>query len=64
MHSAHFDDYAANLYKELDEAHTEQSITANTPRETTRKARPLRRQIEETLLTLYVDIMTRKNDRA
>jgi hypothetical protein len=64
MHSAHFEDCAANLHKEPDEAHTEQGMTANTPREATREARPLRRQVEETLLTLYVRIVIRKNDRA
>jgi hypothetical protein len=64
MHLAHFEDYAANLYKDLDEAHTEQGMIVNTLREVTREAKPLRRQVEETLLTLYVDIMIRKNDEA
>jgi hypothetical protein len=39
-------------------------MTANTPREATREAKPLRRQVEEILLTLYVGIVTRKNDGA
>jgi hypothetical protein len=64
MHLAHFEDYAANRHKEPEEAHTEQGMTANTPREATRETRPLRRQVEETLLTLYVRIVTRKSDRA
>jgi hypothetical protein len=64
MHSAHFEDYIANLHKEPDEAHAEQGITANTPREATREAKPLRRQVEEILLTLYIGIVVRKNDRA
>jgi hypothetical protein len=64
MHLAHFEDYVANLHKELDEAHAEQGMTANTLREATREARPLRRQVEETLLTLYVRIVIRKNDGA
>jgi hypothetical protein len=64
MHSAHFDDCVANLHKDLDEAHAEQGMTTNTPREATREAKPLRRQVEETLLTLYVGIVTRKNDGA
>jgi hypothetical protein len=41
MHSEHFEDYIANLYKELEEAYTKQGITANTLREATHKARPL-----------------------
>jgi hypothetical protein len=64
MHSAHFEDYVANLHKESEEAHAEQGMTANTPREATREAKPLRRQVEETLLTLYVGIVARKNDGA
>jgi hypothetical protein len=64
MHSAHFEDCAANLHKDSDEAHAEQGMTANTPREATREAKPLRRQVEETLLTRYVGIVTRKNDGA
>jgi hypothetical protein len=64
MHSAHFDDCAANLHKNPDEAHAEQGMTANTPREATREAKPLRRQVEETLLTQYVGIVTTKNDEA
>jgi hypothetical protein len=64
MHSAHFDDYAANLHNDPDEAHAEQGMIANTLREATREAKPLRRQVEETLLTLYVGIVTRKNDGA
>jgi hypothetical protein len=39
-------------------------MIANTLREATREAKPLRRQVEETLLTLYVGIVTRKNDGA
>jgi hypothetical protein len=53
-----------NLHKDPDEAHAEQGMIANTPREATREAKPLRWQVEETLLTLYVSIMTRKNDGA
>jgi hypothetical protein len=64
MHLAHFKDYAANLHKEPDEAYIEQGMIANTPREATREARPLRQQVEETLLTLYVGIVIRKNDGA
>jgi hypothetical protein len=64
MYLAHFDDYVVNLHKDPDEAHAEQGMTANTPREATREAKPLRRQVEETLLTLYVGIVTRKNDEA
>jgi hypothetical protein len=64
MHSAHFKDYVVNLHKDPDEAHAEQGMTANTLREATREAKPLRRQVKETLLTLYVSIVTRKNDRA
>jgi hypothetical protein len=64
MHLAHFNDYVANLHKDLDEAYAEQGMTANTLREATREAKPLRRQVEETLLTLYVGIMIRKNDEA
>jgi hypothetical protein len=64
MHSAHFNDYVANLYNDPDEAHAEQGMIANTLREATREAKPLRRQVEETLLTLYVGIVTRKNDEA
>jgi hypothetical protein len=43
MHSAHFDDYIANLHKNPDEAHAEQDITANTLREATHKVKPLQR---------------------
>jgi hypothetical protein len=64
MYSAHFDDYAANLHKDFNEAHAEQGMIVNTLREATREAKPLRRQVEETLLTLYVGIMIRKNDEA
>jgi hypothetical protein len=64
MHLAHFDNYVANLHKDLDEAHAKQGMIANTLREATREAKPLRRQVEETLLTLYVGIVTRKNDGA
>jgi hypothetical protein len=64
MHLAHFDDYVANLYKDLDEAYTKQGMIINTLREATREAKPLQRQVEETLLTLYVSIIIRKNDRA
>jgi hypothetical protein len=39
-------------------------MTANTLREVTREAKPLRQQVEETLFTLYVGIVTRKNDGA
>jgi hypothetical protein len=64
MHSTHFDNYAANRHKDPDEAYAEQGITASNPREATREAKPLRRHVEETLFTLYVGIMIRKNDRA
>jgi hypothetical protein len=64
MHSAHFEDYVVNLHKDLKEAHAKQDMITNIPREATREIKPLRRQVEETLLTLYVSIMTRKNDEA
>jgi hypothetical protein len=64
MHLAHFDNYIANLYKDLDEAYAKQGMTTNTSREATREAKPLRRQVEETLLTPYVGIVIRKNDGA
>jgi hypothetical protein len=64
MYSAYFDDYATNLHKDLDEAYVEQGMIANTLREATREAKPLWWQVKETLLTLYVSIMIRKNDEA
>jgi hypothetical protein len=64
MHSAHFDDYVANRHKDSDEAHAEQGMIVNTLREVTREVKPLRRHVKETLLTLYVGIITRKNDEA
>jgi hypothetical protein len=64
MHLAHFEDCVANLHKEPEEAYAEQGITATTLRRATYEARPLWRQVEETLLTLYRGIVTRKNDGA
>jgi hypothetical protein len=64
MHLAHFEDYTANLHKELEEAHAEQGITANILREATHKARPLWWQVKEILLTLYISIVARRNDGA
>jgi hypothetical protein len=44
--------------------HGEHSITAAFPRAETRETKPLRRLVEEDLLTLYVGIVIRKNDGA
>jgi hypothetical protein len=39
-------------------------MTANTPKDATREAKPLRRQVDETLLTWYVGTVARKNEGA
>jgi hypothetical protein len=44
--------------------HGEYSITTAFPRAETRKIKPLRRLVEEDLLTWYVGIVTRRNDGA
>jgi hypothetical protein len=41
MHLEHFEDYVANLHKELEEVYAKQGMTANTLREAIHKARPL-----------------------
>jgi len=63
MYSAHFRDYNEKIQSDPAVAQPEHSITASSPREDTRKAKPLQRQVDETLLTRYVGIVTRKNDR-
>jgi hypothetical protein len=39
-------------------------MTTSVLRIITHKAKPLQQQVKETLLILYIDIVTRKNDRA
>jgi hypothetical protein len=64
MHSEHFRDNEEKTQRALEPTHGEHGITAAFPRAETRKTKPLRRLVEEDLLTLYVGIVTRTNDGA
>jgi hypothetical protein len=64
MHSEHFRDNEEKTQRAPELVHGEHSITAAFPTAETRKTKPLRRLVEEVLLTLYVGIVIRKNDRA
>jgi hypothetical protein len=64
MHSEHFRDNEEKTQQAPELVHGEHSITAASPKAETRKTKPLRRLVEEGLLTQYVGIVTTKNDRA
>jgi hypothetical protein len=64
MHSKHFRDNEEKTQRAPKLVHGEYSITAAFPTTETRRTKPLRRLVEEVLLTLYIGIVTRKNDGA
>jgi hypothetical protein len=64
MHSEHFRDNKEKTQRAPELVHGEHSITVAFPRAETCKTKPLRRLVEEGLLTLYVGIVIRKNDGA